>query len=225
MPGPLPLTVESAPARDAFDASVTGFVEAVEAVGEWDLLGFSRCHGWTRLEVVTHVLAGWQEMLGGMVSPVADEPTVDAASYWRAFAEEYGGEDPVLVLTAQRRRATAYARPSSALEQLRDVAAAVRRGAASLDPAGRYLWQGHVFTTGDFLATWAVEDVVHQLDLDLPGAPHSDALGLARATVEAIAGGALPQEWDDIRAVLVGTGRQPVPEGLGQLAERLPAFS
>jgi hypothetical protein len=74
--------------RAAFVDSIDAFRRAVETFSEHELLGASRCHGWSRLDLVTHVLAGWQEMLGGMVSPVDDEPSVDAASYWSAFATE-----------------------------------------------------------------------------------------------------------------------------------------
>jgi hypothetical protein len=95
---------------------------------EYDLLGASRCHGWTRIDVVVHVIAGCEEMLGGLVSPVPDSPTVDAASYWNAFNEQYGGNDPVDVLMSQRRRTAAHARPASALQQLRDVGEALLRG-------------------------------------------------------------------------------------------------
>lgn len=217
------LTLDLAAARAAFLDSVDAFVEAVAGLGEYDLLGPSRCHGWTRLDAVTHVVAGWQEMLGGMVSQVQDPPTVDAASYWTAFGEEFGGEDPVEVLMSQRRRSGAYARPASACAHLQELASAVRRGAGNL-PDRPCIWQGHVFTAGDFLAIWAVEDVVHQLDLDLPGDVPALALTLARQTVEALLGEPLPPSWSDQDAVLVGTGRLPVPEDAGALAARLPAF-
>ena len=204
---------------------MTAFVEAVDAVDEWDLLSASRCHGWTRLDVVVHVLAGWQEMLGGMVSPVDDPPTVDAASYWTAFADHEAG-DPLLTLMAQRRRAMAYPRPAAAIEQLQDVADAVRRGAAGLSDR-HVTWQGQVFTPGDFLVVWAVEDVIHHLDLDVdqhPGAgPPPIALDLGRATVEALAA-PFPDGWSAQDVVLVGTGREPVPDSLGSLAARLPAL-
>lgn len=184
------LTVDLQTGRTAFVDSVRGFLDAVDAFDEWELLASSRCHGWTRLDVAVHVLAGWQEMLGGLVSPVADPPTVDAASYWPAFDEEYADPDPVVTLMAQRRRTAAYLRPGSAREQLHDVAGAVLRGADSL-AQGRYRWQGHVFTAGDFLAIWAVEDAIHQLDLrgDVP-VPAS-ALDLSRATVAELDGAAL----------------------------------
>src|SRR3990170_2107129 len=92
--------------RAACTDSIDAFLRAVESFSEHELLDASRCHGWSRLEVVTHVLAGWQEMLGGMVSPVDDDPSVDAATYWPAFAAEYSTDDPVAVLMSQRRRSS-----------------------------------------------------------------------------------------------------------------------
>src|SRR3954462_7796975 len=98
------LSVSLEVGRSACAESIDAFVRAVDSFNEYELLGASRCHGWSRLDVVTHVLAGWQEMLGGIVSLVDDEATVDAASYWPAFAKEYAAGDPVPVLMSQRRR-------------------------------------------------------------------------------------------------------------------------
>ena len=50
------LTVALETGRTAFSDSVRGFVEAVDGIDEWSLLGTSRCHGWTRLDVVVHVV-------------------------------------------------------------------------------------------------------------------------------------------------------------------------
>jgi hypothetical protein len=183
------LTVDLETARTAFDESVRAFLAAVDGLDDWALLGASRCHGWARLDVVVHVIAGWQEMLGGFVSPVDDPPTVDAASYWPAFDEESAG-DPVVPLLAQRRRTAAYAQLESVRRQLHDVADAVLRGAAGCvdRPCA---WQGHVFAAGDFLTIWAVEDVIHQVDLLGPGPLPASALSLARATVTELDGAAL----------------------------------
>ena len=217
------LTVALDAGRAACIDSVRDFVRAVDATDEYDLLGASRCHGWSRLDVVTHVLAGWQEMLGGLVSPVDGEPSVDAASYWPAFAAEYGGQDRVTPLMAQRRRTATYLRPASAVEHLHGVAAVLLRGTEDLRDR-HYRWQGHVFTAGDYLSIWAVEDVVHHLDLLTAVHAPAGALSLARQTVEALAGSGLPPEWPDQDAVLVGTGRVPVPDGLGPVAQRLPSL-
>ena len=218
-----PFTVELEPARAACLESVHAFVRAVDATSEHDLLGASRCHGWTRLDVVVHVIAGWGEMLGGLVSLVDDDATVDAASYWPAFAEQYGGGDPVPSLMAQRRRTATYPRPSSAVEHLRDVAAMLARGVEGFG-ARPCTWQGHVFTAGDFLAIWAVEDVVHHLDLAVAEPAPAAALAMARETVAALVGGELPPSWTDEQAVLVGTGRAAVPDDAGALGALLPAL-
>lgn len=76
--------------------------------------------------------------------------------------------------------------------------------------AGVVDFQGKHMLTGDFLATWVVELVVHQLDLALDDDP-SD-LDWARQTIEAIAERVLPTELDDRSAVLVGLGRIACPE-------------
>lgn len=209
--------------RTACTESIAAFLRAVDGLSEYELLGGSRCHGWTRLDVVVHVTAGWQDMLSGLVSTVDSEPTVDAASYWSAFASQYAGEDPILSLMAQRRRSSVYTRPASAKSQLKDVAAAVLRGVAGLG-GKTHEWQGHVFAAGDFAAVWAVEDVVHHLDLEVEEPPPSSALGVARATVEALLGSALPPSWDDQDATLIGTGRSPVPSGFETLSDRLPVL-
>ncbi len=218
-------TVAVERARTACLDSVRDFVAAVGTVSEHDLLGASRCHGWTRLDVVVHVIAGWNEMLGGLVSVVDTEPTVDAASYWPVFAGTYGGGDQVPSLMAQRRRTAGYARPSSAVEHLHDVAAMLERGVAGFADRA-CTWQGHVFAAGDFLAIWAVEDVVHHLDLDVgpAGPPPPSALTVARETVEELLGEPLPSSWSDEDAVLVGSGRRPPPEGLGVLGDRFPVL-
>jgi hypothetical protein len=219
------LTVTLEAGRAACLDTIDSFVRAVDGIDEYELLGASRCHGWSRLDVVTHVLAGWQEMLGGLVSPVDAEASVDAASYWPAFAAEYGDQDRITPLMAQRRRTATYLRPASATTQLREVAAALANGVEDLTDR-RYRWQGHVFTAGDYLTIWAVENVVHHLDLlpDPSSTAPASGLSLARATVEALVGSALPADWTDERTVLVGTGRLPAPDELGELAGRLPAL-
>ena len=124
---------------------------------------------------------------------------------------------------SQRRRTATYSRPESARGHLREVAAALLRGVDAFADR-RCLWQGQVFAPGDYLAVWAVENVVHHLDLRSSEAAPPPALALARATVEALVGSPVPTAWTDEEASLFGTGRRPVPDGLGALADRLPAF-
>jgi uncharacterized protein (TIGR03083 family) len=217
------LAVELEAGRRACSESIQAFLDAADGFSQYELLGGSRCHGWTRLDVVVHVLAGWQEMLGGLVCVVESEPTVDAASYWAEFAVEYGGDDPVAGLMSQRRRTAAFVRPDSARAELRDVGSMLAQGVERYGDT-RCSWQGHVFAAGDYLAIWAVENVVHHLDLLAGEPPPADALRLARATIEALIEAPLPATWADEEAVLIGTGRAPVPDGLGSEAARLPAL-
>lgn len=219
----MPLTVASDVAGAAFEASVTAFTDAVVSLPEWALLASSRCHGWTRMDVAVHVLAGWQEMLGGFVTVVDDEATVDAASYWTAFADLMSGSDRVDILMAQRRRAATYVRPRVMLEQLREVADAVLSASVTMRPQP-CRWQGQVFAPGDFLAIWTVENVVHHLDLLLDDPPPTRGLALARATVQALAGAPLPDEWTDEQVALIGSGRMPVPHDATGSATRLPVL-
>jgi hypothetical protein len=169
------------------------------------------------------VLAGWQEMLKAMVSPSSAAPTMDAASYWRAFAQETATTDPVLLLMSQQRRSVAYTRPDSARQHLGDVAEALLRGIDGL--ADRpVVFQVHL-SAGDFLATWTVEVAVHHLDLMSPIAVPPRALLLARRTIDELVGEPLPADWEDEQAVLIGTGRLPVPPEQAHMAARLPALS
>ncbi|MFA6300284.1 MAG: maleylpyruvate isomerase N-terminal domain-containing protein, partial [Nocardioides sp.] len=64
------LSVALEDGRFACAESITGFLRAVDALSEYELLDVSRCHGWTRLDVVVHVIGGWEEMLRGLVSRV-----------------------------------------------------------------------------------------------------------------------------------------------------------
>ena len=155
---PARLTVTLAAGRSTCLDSITGFLRAVDGIDEYQLLGASRCHGWSRMDVVTH-----------------------------------------------------------------DVAASLASGVDGLSD-GCCRWQGQVFSAGDYLAVWAVENVVHHLDLVAAEPAPVGALALARATVEALVGAPLPPGWSDEEAVLVGTGRRPVPDGSGGLASRLPAL-
>ncbi|MGL5929610.1 MAG: maleylpyruvate isomerase N-terminal domain-containing protein [Dermatophilaceae bacterium] len=209
---------------EAFTQSVEAFVAACDGLEEYELLGSSRCDGWTRLDVVTHVVAGWQELLGGLACRSEAPATVDAASYWAAYADDQADTDPVLVLMAQRRRTAAYSRPSAALAQLGDVAEQLAGAVGALSP-GRHRFQGLISTSGDLLASWAVENAVHHLDLLVVGPPPAAALRLVRATVEALLGEPLPDAWDDEYATLVATGRTPAPDDAAHLADRLPVLA
>lgn len=179
---------------------------------------------------MTHVRLGLEEVACCLLTAGTchARPDRDAATYWLTQPPGSSADDVAAIL-AVRRTAAATRAPSVALVPLRHCAEALRTATFRLD-AGALAFQGCVLTTGDFLATWAVELAVHQLDLAReitvpPPAP--GALDLARRTVEALLGTTLPVD-DDADAVLLGTGRRaPVPDErrqLGPYAGKLPAL-
>lgn len=224
-------------ARDAFLGALSGLADVAAGLDDDALLTTSRCRGWTTGDVLVHVHLGLQEMLLGVVTPTDAEPDTDAASYWRvpAPATDPGPgtdaeTDRIAGTQFVRRLGAAYRRPRGVVAHLRPTVEGLATAVAAM-PDGAVRFQGHVLSSGDFLATWAVEVAVHHLDLapelDL-APPAAPALALGRATVQALAGGALPETWDDRRVVLLGTGRRAVGERLaadaGPVAARLPVL-
>lgn len=104
----------------------------------------------------------------------------------------------------------AYRRPTGIVGHLRPTVEGLAAGVSALAP-GAVRFQGHVLSTGDFLATWAVELAVHNLDLTrelaLPQ-PTAASLRLCRTTIEALLDARLPEEWSDTTCVLLGFGRE-----------------
>lgn len=210
-------------------AALDALLVAVRDLPDAAFLAPSACLGWNVGDVLVHVHLGLQEMLLGLVSPTEAPPDTDAASYWQLFPP---GDDADDLAGARfvRLVGSAYRRPSGVVGHLRPTADGVARAVAAARP-GALAFQGRVLATGDFLATWAVELAVHHLDLtrelDLPP-PAPQALLLARRTVEALAGGALPSHWPDDRAVLLGTGRATATASeqtaLADLPRRLPVL-
>jgi len=196
------------------------FVAAAQSFSDYELLGASRVHGWSRLEVVVHVRAGLEEMVAVCAARVDAEPDHDAASYWASFVAD--DDDAVPHILWMRRTATAYNRPEGALRHLSDVAATAR---TALDRMRDHavLFQGKTMASGDFLATWVVELAVHQLVLgDDAGPPAAGALATVRSTVQAVRDVDLPTAWSDEDAALIALGRAPLPVGADGLADVLP---
>jgi uncharacterized protein (TIGR03083 family) len=222
------MRIEHERAQDAFLEALRVFVGATNRLNDGKLLAPSRCRGWSVVDVVVHVHLGLQEMLLGIVAPTDEKPDTDAADYWRAATP--GSGDQLAQIRFVRLVGAAYHRPTGAVAHLRPTAEGVAVAVDALKP-GVVRFQGHIMTTGDFLATWAVELAVHQLDLAAelklePPAP--DALAIARETIETLAGGPLPTIWPDDVAVLLGSGRIRLTSSqwqeAGPLAEQLPVL-
>ena len=179
----------------AFLGALENFVGAVEPLDDHALLAATRCWGWAVVDVVTHVRLGLEEVASCLLTAGTCEqaPDRDAATYWLT-SPPGSGSDEVAGLVAIRRIASATRAPSGALVPLRVVTDALRSAVPRLHD-GVLAFQGGVLTTGDFLATWAVELAVHQLDLarEVDVAPPTPAaLELARRTVAALAEAGLP---------------------------------
>lgn len=214
-------------ARDALVDAIGRFVETAESLSDYDLLAASRCYGWNAVDVVVHVRTGLLEMLGGVTALTTEVADQDAASYWR----DYQGEDaPVEAILWTRRTSSAYTRPAGAVQHLRMAGDAVI-GAVARMPRGHVAFQGHILQSGDFLATWAVELALHQLDLghELDVAqPTAAPMGLIRETLDALLDAQKPVGWSDVTWALLGAGRrgltQEESEHLGSVADRMPAL-
>jgi hypothetical protein len=207
------MNVPHAVAAPAVLGELGRLLEVAEQLDDRALLARSRCFGWTRIDLLAHVHLAVQDMLLGLVDPTDAEPDTDAASYWRAEPPINDPDsDELDNVRFARLLASAYRRPTGLIGHLRPTVHGVVRAVEALSaPAVNF--QGHMLSSGDFLATWATELAVHHLDLDLdqrlPG-PDPTALRLARQTADALADQASPAEWDDEHAVLVGWDRLPI---------------
>ena len=207
-----PMEVPYAVAGPALLGQLRRLVGVAGHLDDRALLASSRCLGWTRADVLAHVHLALQDMLLALVAPTDAEPDTDAASYWRTDPPSNDPDsDELDNLRFARLLASAYRRPTGLIGHLRPTGEGVARAVSQLStPAVNF--QGHVLTSGDFLATWATELAVHHLDLDLgqelPG-PDPAALRLARLTADELADQPSPSDWDDEHAVLVGWGRLP----------------
>lgn len=213
-PSKASLSVPLQSGREAFVTQAQRFVSVAQGLDDYALLAASRCHGWAVLDVVVHVRSGLEEMLRGVTAPTEQAPTVDAATYWSAWAESDGAGPSVDAILWTRRTASAYRLPSSAVRHLRDAADAIMDAAARLTDHSLE-FQGHVILAGDFLAIWAVELAVHHVDLgrDLEiGDPTDTALRLTRDTIDALLGTPVPTGVCDLDALLIGSGRIPAPQ-------------
>jgi hypothetical protein len=204
------------------------FMSVVGSLGDEESWLPSGCAGWAVRDLVFHCLTDAQRGLVALHTPAAGPVDRDAVSYW-------GDWQPGTVGAANGRR---YARVSASMflhfEQLRELyvetAAAVVTAAGRADPGQLVGTQGHVLTSGDVMATLAVEATIHHLDLvaHLPSAapPAADGLACVRGTLDGLLGRPVPLDWSDAHYARAATGRAPLTdverERLGPDAERLP---
>lgn len=186
------------------------FLEVVRDLDDLALLGPSLCRGWSRLELIVHVRMGLDEMATAVQPDPSLPVSHDYVTYWSSYADN-PDEDPIPGLMWLRRTASAYERPSSSMEHLADAVDRACMTVKSLNDQP-VMFQGKTLMAADFVTTWIVELVMHLLDLDIDASPIGSHLG--RRTVEALAGRDLPSSVTDDHALLIGFGREQLPEDI-----------
>ncbi|MYS86181.1 maleylpyruvate isomerase N-terminal domain-containing protein [Embleya scabrispora] len=213
---------------DLFSRSWTALRAAVADLQDEDFARPSGCAGWLVRDLVCHLVIDAQDVLITLVTPVEEEPTRDAVTYWNVAQTPPTGEDPLDALIV--RLAAAYQEPRLLKFHLDDVGSAAGRAAELADPGLRVGTQDQVLTAGDYLDAYVLEWTLHHLDLiaHLPDAAEPPAEGLARTRemLEKIAGAAFPASFADTDVLLVGTGRRAPTDAeqaeLGEVAAQLP---
>jgi uncharacterized protein (TIGR03083 family) len=211
---------------------MTAAYQAVSAdlgrLTEEDLARPSACLGWTRADLLSHMLLDAQRALVTFASPSAAPADVDFVSYWAPFRPGADGYDAHARFV--RRAAAAYRSDLVIVARWTETATAAVHAARALAGDTKVATQGHVLAAADFLATLAVEATIHHLDLvagdpALAG-PSGPGVAVTRETLDGILGQPVPAGWDDVDYVLKATGRAPLtPDDqvcLGALAGRFP---
>jgi uncharacterized protein (TIGR03083 family) len=220
--------IECGRARAAVVASYRALTDDVGKLDEDGLARPSGCRGWSRADLLFHVLLDAQRALVTFATPAAGEPDADFVSYWAPFRPGAEGYDAHARFV--RRVASSYRSDLVIAGQWAETAAAAARAAATLPADANVATQGHVLVAGDFLATLAVEATIHHLDLkagdeSLAG-PSGPGLAVVRETLDGALGQPVPVGWDDVDYALKATGRAELSAGdragLGVLAARFP---
>jgi uncharacterized protein (TIGR03083 family) len=219
--------IEPDHARAAMVASYQAVTDDVGEFDEDELARPSRCRGWSRGDLLFHMLLDAQRALVTFATPANGEPDVDFISYWAPFRPGTEGYDEHARFV--RRVASSYRSDLVIAAQWAETAAAAAH-ASGLPADITVATQGHVLFVPDFLATLAVEATIHHLDLatgdgSLAG-PSGPGLAVTRETLDGLLGQRVPADWDDVSYVLKATGRAELTDSdgasLGALAARFP---
>jgi len=215
-------------ARAAMVAAYRAVTDDVSKFGAGDLARPSRCQGWSRADLLFHLLLDAQRALVTFATPAAGSPDVDFATYWAPFQPGADGYDDHARFV--RRVTSSYQSDLIIVALWTGTAAAAARAAAALPGDLTLATQGHVLTAADFLATLAVEATIHHLDLtagdESMSGPSGPGLAVTRKTLDGLLGQPLPAAWDDETYALKATGRAGLTDDerlrLGALADRFP---
>src|SRR5262245_31032567 len=199
-------------AVDGLDAAYGSVSNLAAQLSRSDLLAFSRCRGWSVVDVLFHLLCDAQRALVAFATPTDLPADRDYVSYWTGFAAQAG--DPTPSAWWVRRSASAFRDGTGVVALWRETAPAAVRAARRADPGGRISTQGHVLSVPDFMATLATEAAIHHLDMTVNLAdamePGSAATDLAVATLDGLLPVDRPPAWTETEFLLKATGRSPL---------------
>jgi uncharacterized protein (TIGR03083 family) len=184
--------------------------------------------GWTVRDLMFHLASDCQRALVALATPSDETIDTDEISYWSTWKPDTAGAQAGLRGT--RIMASAWTSVRGPADLYVETARAVLTAAAAADPAAVITTQDRTMTVDSLLRTLAVEATVHHLDLEpaLPALPASSGLAEVVRVLDGLLGQAAPIDWDDVRYIRVGTGRQPMTAeeraALGPLVDRFPLF-
>lgn len=215
-------------AQLAMAASYQAVTADLEWLNEADLARPSGCLGWTRADLLYHMLLDAQWALVTVATPATGTADADFVSYWAPFRPGADGYDAHARFV--RRAAAAYRSDLVIVARWKETAAAAAHAATALPADAKVATQGHVMAAGDFLATLAVEATIHHLDLvagdQALAGPSGPGLAVTRETLDGVLGEPVPAGWDDVEYALKATGRAQLTADdrarLGALAGRFP---
>lgn len=188
----------------------------------------TRLPGWTARELFFHLASDAQRALVALATPADGSADTDEVSYWSHW--QSGSEGADASRRSTRIIASAWTSVTGPAGLYAETARAVLVQATREDPRAVITTQGHRLTVESLLRTLAVEAGVHHLDfVDVLDAPPADVvLTEIRRTLDGLLGAAAPDDWDDVRYALVGTGRELLTidesRAIGSLAARFPLF-
>jgi uncharacterized protein (TIGR03083 family) len=221
-------SIDAGRTQQAMAAAYQAVTADLDRLTEPELARPSGCLGWTRADLLFHLLLDAQRALVTVATPAVGSADTDFVSYWTPFRPGAEGYDEHARFV--RRGAAAYRSDLSIVARWTETAPAAVRAAAALPPAAVVATQGHVLAAGDFLATLAVEATVHHLDLvagdQALAGPSGLGLAVTRETLDGLLGPPAVAGWGDREYALKATGRAPLTEPdrarLGARADRFP---
>jgi hypothetical protein len=139
----------------------------VAGLSDAELVRATGCQGWRVADLLVHLRLGAEDPLHGLAAPCEDPADRNYVSCWEDWParSEVTFSDVRLIWAM-----AAWYTTANGLRRHFDDVVAIAATASRAARAGHVRLHGHVQTTEDFVAMWAVEFCVHHLDL-LVGVP------------------------------------------------------